>query len=143
MADRRREAFDPLKALRDLLDRGERRVNEILSEFGARDEVNALRARLSEAALDAQKRSWEVWARYFQSINLPTRTDVIRLGKRISELEEGNARIEAQLRRLNRRLVASSGEDLAAGAPMQSRPRGPRRTRRPPSEALESTEERQ
>ena len=141
MADRR-EAFDPLKALRDLLDRGERRVNEILSEFGARDEVNALRARLSEAALDAQKRSWEIWARYFQSINLPTRTDVIRLGKRISELEEGIARIEAQLRRLNRRL-ASSGEDLAAGAPLQSRPGGPRRTRRPPSEALEATEERQ
>ncbi len=141
MADRRREAFDPLKALRDLLDRGERRVNEILSEFGARDEVNALRARFSEAALDAQKRSWEVWARYFQSINLPTRTDVIRLGKRISELEEGIARIEALLRRSNRRLT-SSGEDLATGAPTRSRSGGPRRTRRPPNEAQKATEER-
>ncbi len=142
MADRRREAYDPLKALRDLLDRGERRVNEILSEFSARDDVNALRSRFSEAALDAQKRSWEVWARHFQSINLPTRTDVIQLGKRISELEEGIVRIEAQLQRLNRRL-ASSGEGLLAGPPGQGRPRGPRRTRRPPSEATTATEERQ
>ena len=142
MTDRRREAFDPLKALRDLLDRGERRVNEILSEWSARDDVNSLRSRLSEAALDAQKRSWEVWARHFQSINLPTRTDVIQLGKRISELEEGIVRIEAQLQRLNRRL-APSGESLAAGAPAKPRARGPRRTRRPPSEATKATEERQ
>ncbi len=141
MANRQREAFDPLKALRDLLDRGERRVNDILSEFSARDDMNALRARFSEATLDAQKRSWEIWARYFRSINLPTRTDIIQLGKRASEMEEGIARIEAQLRRLNRRL-ASSGEDIA-GAPTQGRPRGPRRTRRPPSEAREATEERQ
>ena len=142
MTDRRREAFDPLKALRDLLDRGERRINEILSDFGARDDVNALRSRLSEAALDAQKRSWEVWARHFQSINLPTRTDVIRLGNRISEVEEGIARIEAQLQRLSWRQT-SSGEDLGAGAPPKGRPRGPRRTRRPPNEAVEASEETQ
>ena len=142
MADSRREAVDPLKTLRGLLDRGERRVNEILSEFSARDDVNTLRSRLSEAALDAQKRSWDVWARYFQSINLPTRTDIIQLGKRLSELEEGIVRIESQLQRLNRR-VASSGENPAADAPTQARPRGPRRTRRPPSEATKATEERQ
>jgi hypothetical protein len=57
-------------------------------------------------------------------MNLPTRGDVIRLGKRIDEVERTLARIEALLR---------DGARSAAAAPA-SGPRVPR-TRRPPSEA--------
>ena len=137
----RQQAFDPLKALRDLLDRGERRINEILSECSAGEGANALRSRLSELSLDAQKRSWEFWARYFQSINLPTRTDIIELGKRVSEVEDGVARIEAQLRSLSERMP-SPGERAATAARSKSGT-GPRRTRRPPGEAQAERQERQ
>jgi hypothetical protein len=120
---------DPLQALREWLDRSERRLNEILSEQSARDDVNAVRGRLSRLLLDLQKRNWEAWARYFQQINLPTRTDILGIGKRLKEIEEGIARIDRRLRALEQREASASPRPPAAG-PGGARPR---RTRQPPS----------
>lgn len=131
------QQFDPLQAFRDLLDRGERRLNEILSERSAREDAGALRARISEAGLDGQKRVWEMWARYFQAINLPTRTDIIRLGKRLGEVEQSLARIESQLRGLER---PRSGPEQRPSAPGAG-PDRPRRTRRPPAAAQDAMRE--
>lgn len=132
------QQFDPLQALRDLLDNAERRLNEVLSEWSAREDMSALRARISDATLETQKRAWEMWARYFQAINLPTRTDIIRLGKRLAEIEQSLARIEAQLRGLERAGSSSEGRPLSPGVG----PERPRRTRRPPGAAQDAIRER-
>ncbi len=133
------ESWDPFQAMRDLLESGERRLNELLSERRSQADAGAIRARLSAASLGTQKRVWELWARYFEGINLPTRTDILRLGKRIAEVEEGVARIETRLRSMDRHLEAlAQPESPPRAAPIPRKPAAPggaqrpRRTRRPP-----------
>jgi hypothetical protein len=137
---RKSRGWDPLQSLRELLDQGERSLNEVLAERSASERRNALRGRVSNLLLDAQKRNWEMWARWFQTINLPTRTDVIRLGKVLTQLEQRMSQLESGLKAVERRVgVAERASALPRGngaAPVSDRPR-PARTRRPPSRAGE------
>ncbi len=140
---RKSRGWDPLQGLRELLDQGERALNEVLAERSASERRNALRGRLSNLLLDAQKRNWEMWARWFQTINLPTRTDVIRLGKVLTQLEQRMSQLETGLKAVERRAGVAERASPSASAPSRSghapasdRPR-PARTRRPPSRAAE------
>lgn len=137
MAEQRKpRSFDPLQGLRELLDKGERSLNEVLAQGSTSDRSNAVRSGLSRILLDAQKRNWELWGRWFRMINVPTRSDVIRLGKTLGQLEQRMSQLEGALRRLERR----AGSDDARPAPERAasdRPR-PARTRLPPSRAGET-----
>jgi hypothetical protein len=122
-------AQDPFQTLREWLDRAERSLNQRLADRSAGVDASRVRGRLSQAALDLQKVVWELWARYFQSINLPTRTDILRLGKRLAEIEDAIARLEAQLR--NAESPRPSASESPRAAP--SAAHRPPRTRRPPA----------
>lgn len=137
MADTRRpRGWDPLQGLRDLLDQGERTLNETLAERSASERRNAVRGWISNLLLDAQRLNWDLWGRWFQTINVPTRTDVIRLGKVLAQLEQRLTQLESGLRNIERKLGADAAPPAAK--PAQSahasadRPR-PARTRRPPA----------
>jgi hypothetical protein len=137
-------SWDPLQSLRQLLDQGERSLNEILAERSARDRNNAARSLLSRVLLDAQRLNWRVWGSVFETINLPTRTDVIRLGKTLAQLEQRLTQLENGLRASER--AASAHEPAAAKRPTLTPPAAtdrarPRRTRKPPS-ARQSEESR-
>jgi hypothetical protein len=128
------QGWDPLRALRELLDRGERSLNEILAERSAGDRRNELRSLLSRVALDAQRVNWRLWGRLFETINLPTRTDVIRMGKALAQIEQRLTQLE-----IAQREARSSERPPEARAHAQvasDRPR-PLRTRRPPSARAE------
>lgn len=125
-------SWDPLQSLRQLLDQGERNLNEILAERSAREGRNELRGTLSRLALDAQRLNWRVWGRLFETINLPTRTDVIRLGKSLAQLEHRLTQIENSLRHAEHAAPATEPRRASVSAPPSDRPR-PRRTRKPPS----------
>ena len=130
---RKSRGWDPLQGLRDLLDQGERSLNELLAERSASERRNAIRGRISNLLLDAQKRNWELWARWFQTINLPTRTDVIRLGKVLTQLEQRMSQLENGLKHVERRLGTDGARPAGKNGPAPAdRPR-PARTRRPPS----------
>lgn len=126
--------WDPLQSLRQLLDQGERSLNEILAERSARDRNNAARSLLSRVLLDAQRLNWRVWGSVFETINLPTRTDVIRLGKTLAQLEQRLTQLENGLRASERAASAheSAPKRAIPTAPATDRAR-PRRTRKPPS----------
>jgi hypothetical protein len=122
--------------LRELLDKGERSLNEALAQRSTSDRSNAVRSGLSRIMLDVQKRNWELWGRWFRTINVPTRSDVIRLGKTLTQLEQRMSQLEGALRRLER----GHGSEETRPAPAHSasdRPR-PARTRLPPSRAGEA-----
>src|SRR5262245_44796859 len=130
MAEDRKRGFDPLQGLRELLDKGERSLNEVLAQGSTSERSQAVRSGLSRILLDAQRRNWELWGRWFRTINVPTRSDVIRLGKTLAQLEQRMAQMEAALHRLERRSGAANEPPRPAAA--GDRPR-PSRTRLPPS----------
>jgi hypothetical protein len=137
MAEQRKSrGFDPLQGLRELLDKGERSLNEALAQRSTSDRTQAVRSGLSRILLDAQRRNWELWGRWFRTINVPTRSDVIRLGKTLTQLEQRMSQIESGLRRLERRNGAEEARPAPARA-ASDRPR-PARTRLPPSRAGET-----
>jgi hypothetical protein len=141
MAETRKpRGWDPLQGLRELLDQGERTLNETLAERSASERRNAIRGWMSNLLLDAQKRNWELWGRWFHTINVPTRTDVIRLGKVLTQLEQRMTQLESGLKGLERRAGAEGARAAAkpAATLAADRPR-PARTRRPP--APRATEE--
>jgi len=135
MADERRRGFDPLQGLRELLDKGERSLNEALAQRSTSDRSQAVRSGLSRILLDAQKANWDLWGRWFRTINVPTRSDVIRLGKTLTQLEQRMAQLETSLRKLERRNGAA--DERPAPRAANDRPRPPR-TRLPPSRTGET-----
>jgi len=138
MAEDRKRGFDPLQGLRELLDKGERSLNEALAQRSTSDRSQAVRSGLSRILLDAQKANWELWGRWFRAINVPTRSDVIRLGKTLSQLEQRMAQLEGSLRRLERRNGAADERPAPAAARAASDHPRPPRTRLPPSRAGET-----
>jgi hypothetical protein len=132
--------WDPLQSLRELLDRAERSLNEVLAERSGGDRRNELRSLLSRVVLDAQRLHWRIWGRAFETINLPTRTDVIRMGKTLAQIEQRLTQLENALRGAARqpdrpagRAIEGERERRPTAQTATDRPR-PSRTRRPPSE---------
>jgi len=131
MAERTAQrGWDPLQALRELLDRGERSLNEVLAERSAGDRRNELRSLLSRIMLDAQRINWRIWGRVFETVNLPTRTDVIRIGKTLVQIEQRLTQLENAQR--ERASGAERERPTTQAQVATDRPR-PARTRRPPS----------
>ncbi len=131
MTQQRKSSPDPFQTLRDWLDRAERSLNERLADRSAEEDASRTRGRLSQAALDVQRIVWDLWGRYFQSINLPTRTDILRIGKRLAEIEDRLGRLDAQLRAAE----TASPRPAPAEPARSAGAHRPPRTRRPPGTA--------
>ena len=136
MSDRDRDK-DPFQRFREFLDRAERELNDFFAERSTRDDANRRRARFSEVSLDAQKRIAELLARTFHGMNLPTRDDVISLGKRLSEVESALVRIEASLRNQAQPRAEAPAREAAAPKARVPRTRVPPAGESPPPPAEE------
>src|SRR5258708_18934163 len=100
MADQRNSTFDPLTAWRNWLSDAEARWNSFFNQMMGTDQFSRVMSRFTELSLNMQKRMAEAMGQYFSALNLPTRTDVISQGERLSSIEERLTSIEASLARL-------------------------------------------
>jgi hypothetical protein len=112
---------DPFEAWRQWLSESERQWNSFLNEAMASPEFSASMARFMELGIRAQKEAADLMGRVLENLNLPSRSDVLALGDRISALDE-------RLRVMQEGLAAPV-EGGAAAAQAER----PARTRRPPS----------
>ena len=135
-ADRTTGIPDPFAAFRQFLDEGEREMNRVLADRSTSDESKASRAQSANTALDLQNEVLNMWGRYFESINLPSRSDVLGLGDRLSRVEEGIARIEDRIRGLE-----ASGGAARTHAAASAEEKRPKRTRRPPGKSKSRAKE--
>jgi polyhydroxyalkanoic acid synthase PhaR subunit len=88
---------DPFTAWRDWVAQSERQWNSFLNEAMATDEFAESMGRFMDVYLSAQKNVNEVMGRYFTTLNVPTRQDVLSLGSRLSEIENRLDGIERAL----------------------------------------------
>jgi hypothetical protein len=123
MADQRNSSSDIATSWRDWMSQSETRLNAILNEVMATDGYGRVLGVLTKALLTMQKSMSEGMERYFTALSLPTRSDVVDLGERLSRIESRLHVIENNLAVL---AGTNHGDDRARSAP----PRPPR-TRKP------------
>ena len=127
MADERRTAKpanpppDPFAMWREWVTKSEHQMNAMFNEMMGTEKFARASGSWIEAMTMFQQTMSENSQRYFQMVNVPTRTDVSELAERLSAVEERLQRIEA--------LLAT-----AVGRKGQNQSARPARTRRPPSE---------
>lgn len=133
-------AFDPFEALRGLVQRAERDLNDALTGLSRGDAFGTAAGAWQRAELGLRRGARGLFGWWFSSLNLPTRSDVIRLGRRLAEIEKQLARLEGNLGASPASAAASAARtraprrrhDDAASADTGERPR---RTRKPPPPA--------
>lgn len=116
---------DPLEMWRNWLTESERQWNGFLNQAMATDEFSQTMGRFMDVYLNMQKGMSEAMGRYLTAMNLPSRTDVLAVGDRLSAVEERLAALEA--------VVAASSKPAAKAAPENGAPARPKpaRTRKP------------
>jgi polyhydroxyalkanoic acid synthase PhaR subunit len=107
---------------RDWVANSERQWNAFLNNAMATDEFSQAMGRFMDVYLNMQKNMNEVMGRYFQTINIPTRNDILALGERLSQIVDRLGRIEDALMAAK----VSAAAPAAAAAPR------PPRTKKPP-----------
>lgn len=90
--------LDPLAMWRDWVANSERQWNGFLNNAMATDEFSQTMGRMMDVYLNVQKQMNEVMGRYLQTINVPTRNDVMAIGERLSEIEDRLVRMEDAIR---------------------------------------------
>ncbi len=120
MAEPTSPMADPLAVWREWVAQSERQWNAFLNQAMATDQYSQSIGRFMDLYLAMQKSLAETMGRYLAALNVPSRTDLLALGDRLSAIEERLARIESSLGRV--------GPDRSPSAADR-----PPRTRRPPS----------
>jgi len=123
MANQRDSSFDPVASWREWMSQSENRLNALFNEVMATDGYGRVLGGLTKVFVSMQKSMSEGMERYFSALSLPTRSDVVDLGKRLSMIESRLLAIENSLLRL-------AGTDPQEGRTRTASPRPPR-TKKP------------
>jgi len=115
---------DPFSAWREWVEKSERQLNSFFNEVMGSDRYGRFLRQFSDLQIDTQKNMSDAMTRFFTSLNLPTRDDVLALNERLGAIEERLRVIGEQ--------VGASAPEAAAPVSNNSGPRPPR-TKRPPA----------
>jgi hypothetical protein len=123
MADQRNSPSDPIASWRDWMTQSESRLNALFNELMATDGYGRLMGGLTKVFVSMQKSMTEGMERYFTALSLPTRSDVVDLGERLSLIESRLFAMESILVKL-----AGPGtheEEIKAALPRPPRTKKP------------------
>jgi hypothetical protein len=123
MAGQRNNPSDPVASWREWMSQSENRLNALFNEVMATDGYGRVMGGLTKVFVSMQKSMSEGMERYFTALSLPTRSDVINLGERLSMIESRLLSIENSLAKI-------AGPDSRAGESRAVVPRPPR-TKKP------------
>lgn len=120
---------DPFEMWRDWIANSERQLNGFLNNAMSTDQFTQSMGQFMDVYLNMQKSMNEVMGRTFSALNLPTRTDILSLGERLSAIEDRLGGIESSLTALK---AAPAAKAAAAPSPAAAAtiPRPPR-TKKP------------
>ena len=126
MADQKNSAGEAFASWREWVSQSETQVNKLLNDVMGTEGYTRLLGGLTKVFVSMQKNSGEAMERYFTALSLPTRSDLIEVGARLSTIETRLAAIEEILAHMSG--VRASGGESAGAAPR------PPRTKKPAAE---------
>ena len=112
-------SLDPFALVRGLVAKIEKGINESANPLLKSGEFSRVANKVMSAATVAKKLAQDLTQRYFEALNVPSRTDIIALGDRLQALEDRMIVIQATL------------DQMGAPARRAALP-APSRTRKPP-----------
>ena len=118
------KSLDPFALFRDLVSKLEKGVNERAGPVLKSDEFASAANKLMSAAMVAKKLAQDLTQRYFEALNIPSRSDIVTLTDRLQVLEDRMIGIQATL-------------DQMAGVKARAALPAPARTRKPPAAVIE------
>src|ERR1700684_3069225 len=113
MADQKNSAGEAFASWREWVSQSETQVNKLLNDVMGTEGYTRLLGGLTKVFVSMQKNSGEAMERYFTALSLPTRSDVLEVGLRLSVVESRLAAMETLLARMAGG-NASSIESVAA-----------------------------
>ena len=118
-------SLDPFVLVRDLVSRLEKSINAFANPVMQSDGFSNGANKAMSAAMVAKKLAQDLTQRYFEALNIPSRSDIMALADRLQSLEDRMIGMQATLDR------------IAGGAARRPSLPAPARTRKPPAPVLE------
>lgn len=115
------QPFDPFAIWRDMLTKWESGMNEAANRNMATPEFSRFMNQAMGTGMRVRHGVGEMMARYLETMNMPSRADIVALGERLHGIEEQIARLNVAVERL-----ATSAPSAASNVA------GPPRTKQPP-----------
>ena len=112
---------------RDWFIKSEGQWNEVLSEFMKDERIVEMMGKEMQQAVFMQKMAEESMQRYLAAVNLPSRLDLEKLGDRVGKMEDGLAKLQAEIVQLRSAIIAAGAvsPDAKVGIPRPPRTRKP------------------
>ena len=123
MTDQKNSAGEALASWRDWVAQSETQVNKLLNDVMGTEGYTRVLGGLTKVFVSMQKNTGEAMERYFTALSLPTSSDLLDVGQRLSMIESRLTAIEAILGRL-------AGGGASGGKSATPVPRPPR-TKKP------------
>ena len=116
---------DPFAMWREWVSQSERQWNKFFNDVMGTDQYTETMSRFMDTYVNAQKSLGETMGRYFTTLNVATRTDLLALGERLLAIEN-------RLKSIDERLGPPAAGDEARATPSVAVARPPR-TKKPPA----------
>ena len=131
MADQKHSTGEAFASWREWVAQSETQVNKLLNDVMGTESYTRVLGGLTKVFVSTQKSTGEALERYFTALSLPTRSDLLNVGERLSLIESRLTAMETILARLAG--VSVSSVESSAGVPR------PPRTKKPLSSKSGST----
>ena len=123
MADQKNSAGEAFASSRDWVAQSETQVNKLLNDVMGTEGYTRILGGLTKVFVSMQKNTGEALERYFTALSLPTRSDVLEVGLRLSVIESRLAAMETLIARMAG--VNASGSSSVAAVPRPPRTKKP------------------
>ena len=113
--------LDPMRLMRDWFVQSEKMWSDAMSDLMADERVAKSSGRFMQEALHTQRMFSESMGQYLSNLNMPTRTDILDLKDRVSQMEDSLNMVLVELRELRAEKAASAGEATPRKKPARTR----------------------
>lgn len=122
MADQRSSTSDPRSSWREWMSQRENQLNSLFNELMSTQGYGRAMGLVTKILVSMQKSTNEALEHYFSTLRLPTRSDVIDLAERLSNIESRLLAIETNLRQLGGSTGNNGNVDPLVKPPRTKRP---------------------
>jgi len=120
--------MDPMQLMRDWFVQSEKMWSDAMSDVMANERVAESSGRFMQEALHTQRMFSESMGQYLSNMNMPTRTDILDLKDRISQVEDSVNAVLVELREMRAAQPAAAKASAPKKKPTRTKKAAPKKS---------------